>query len=73
MIRWLMSLSLLFATSSFALDLPREARVPGGIAFVRVPGHEQPPRVLFGAYQAAVIRKDSDWVAIVGIPLATKP
>lgn len=53
--------------------LPHEARVPGGIAFVEVPGGEQAPRVMFGDYQAAVIRQNDHWVAVVGIPLATKP
>ncbi len=70
-------LSLLFlvlmVSPVFALDLPREARVPGGIAYVKVPGGEQPPRVLFGGYQTAVVRDGDEWIAVVGIPLATKP
>ncbi len=70
-------LSLLFlvlmVSPVFALDLPREARVPGGIAYVEVPGGEQPPRVLFGGYQTAVVRDGDEWIAVVGIPLATKP
>lgn len=55
-----------------AADLPRESRVPGGIAFVAVPGDEHPPRVVFDDYRTAVIRQDDGWVAVVGIPLATQ-
>jgi len=61
------------ASSAPAAELPREARVPGGIAFVEVPSGEQAPRVMFGDHQAAVIRRDGHWLAVVGIPLATKP
>lgn len=61
------------AVTVHAAVLPHEARVPGGIAFIEVPGGEQAPRVMFGDYQTAVIRRDDHWVAVVGIPLATKP
>jgi murein DD-endopeptidase MepM/ murein hydrolase activator NlpD len=54
-------------------SLPREARVPGGVAFVEIPGERAPARVMFGDRQVAVIRRDDRWVAVVGIPLATKP
>ncbi|MFL6547100.1 MAG: peptidoglycan DD-metalloendopeptidase family protein [Povalibacter sp.] len=74
MIRCLSFLLLLaFSCVSMSMDMPREARVPGGLAYLKVPGGDQPPRVLFGGYQAAVIRKDKDWIAVVGIPLATTP
>jgi murein DD-endopeptidase MepM/ murein hydrolase activator NlpD len=55
-----------------AAGLPRESRVPGGIAYIEVPGGEQAPRVVFGDYRAAVIRQEGRWVAVVGIPLATR-
>jgi len=61
------------ANATLQAELPREARVPGGIAFVEVPGGQQAPRVMFGDYRTAVIRRDDGWVAVVGIPLATKP
>lgn len=64
---------LLAAAASAAMDLPRESRVPGGIAFVAVPGDQHAPRVTFGDRQAAVVRKDEGWIAVVGIPLSTKP
>jgi len=55
-------------------DLPRESRVPGGIALVEIPGtSDLPPTVLIDARRAAVIRHENRWLAIVGIPLSTKP
>jgi murein DD-endopeptidase MepM/ murein hydrolase activator NlpD len=67
----LLCLAMSFIASP-AADLPRESRVPGGIAFVAVPGDDQPPRVMFDDYRTAVVRQSDRWVAIVGIPLATK-
>jgi murein DD-endopeptidase MepM/ murein hydrolase activator NlpD len=55
-------------------DLPRESRVPGGIALVEIPGSsELAPTVLIDARRTAVIRHEDRWLAIVGIPLSTKP
>lgn len=56
-----------------AADLPRESRVPGGIAFIEVPGGDLAPTALIDARRAAVIRQDDRWLAIVGIPLSTEP
>jgi murein DD-endopeptidase MepM/ murein hydrolase activator NlpD len=64
----------LLPTLLLAQSLPQERRVPGGIAFVPLPGSDaEPPTVTFGDYQTAVIKRGSKWVAVVGIPLATKP
>jgi murein DD-endopeptidase MepM/ murein hydrolase activator NlpD len=65
---------LLFASlTAGAADLPTESRVPGGIALVPVPGGDMAPTVLFNTHRVAVIRRDEQWVAVVGIPLAEKP
>lgn len=53
----------------FAANLPRESRVPGGIAFVEIPGGDTPPTASFDAYRVPVIQRDGKWIAIVGIPL----
>lgn len=58
--------------ATLAHALPRESRVPGGIAFVTIPGGKEPPIVKFGDHRTAVIKRDDQWVAIVGIPLAAK-
>jgi len=72
--------TICFATALFLLamavnaaSLPRESRVPGGIAYVPVPGGEQAPVVMFDQYRVAVLRQDDRWIAVVGIPLAAKP
>ncbi|HKR35027.1 MAG TPA: peptidoglycan DD-metalloendopeptidase family protein [Steroidobacteraceae bacterium] len=61
------------AGAAHAGDLPHESRVPGGIALIEIPGGDLPPTALIDARRAAVIRHDDRWLAIVGIPLATKP
>jgi hypothetical protein len=47
--------------------------VPGGIALVEIPGGDLAPTALIETRRAAVIRSDDRWLAIVGIPLSTKP
>jgi murein DD-endopeptidase MepM/ murein hydrolase activator NlpD len=68
--------TLLFAalaSTAHAGDLPRESRVPGGIALIEIPGGELPPTALIDTRRAAVMRHDDRWLAIVGLPLSTKP
>jgi murein DD-endopeptidase MepM/ murein hydrolase activator NlpD len=67
------SLLLLASLAAGAAELPRESRVPGGIALVPVPGGEIAPTVIFNTRRVAVVRRDDQWVAVVGIPLAEKP
>lgn len=52
---------------------PRSSAVPGGIARVRLPAAAEPPRARVGAQRVLVLREGPAWVALVGIPLATKP
>lgn len=61
------------AGPALANDLPRESRVPGGIALIEIPGGELAPTALIDARRAAVIRSGDRWLAIVGIALSTKP
>lgn len=58
--------------SLLAASLPREARVPGGIAFVAVPGGQEAPTVMYDGRRTAVMRQQERWVAVIGIALATK-
>lgn len=68
-------LAALPAPSSAAVPaLPRESRVPGGIAILDLGPDEAPPgSVLFGERRVPVLRTDAGWVAVVGIPLDTPP
>ena len=59
-----------------ATGLPENLRVPGGVAVLPLGAEENaPPLVSFGGKRALVMRDpaQSRWVAVVGIPLGTKP
>ena len=56
-----------------AATAPRESRVPGGIAIVSLPASATAPGASFEGRPLPVIRSESGWVAIVGVPLATAP
>lgn len=71
--RLALSLMLFAGFNAGAVELPKESRVPGGIALVPVPGSDLAPTVIFNTHRVAVIRKDEQWIAVVGIPLAEKP
>ena len=60
-------LSLLATTS-----LPSEARVPGGIAIIKLSEstHNNPPSATYKKRKIMVIEHNAHWVAIVGIPLS---
>ncbi|MGC3980636.1 MAG: peptidoglycan DD-metalloendopeptidase family protein [Steroidobacteraceae bacterium] len=53
--------------------LPNESRVPGGIAIIPLPASDSAPVVKYGNYRVSVIKQQDKWLALVGIPLATKP
>ena len=54
--------------------LPRESRVPGGIAILELGDGDAPPgAVNFNDHRAPVLRTPDGWVALVGIPLDTAP
>lgn len=72
-LRWaaLLALTILISPAR-AAELPRESRVPGGIAFVEIPGGDTAPVATVEGYRTAVIKRDDRWVAVVGIPLAAE-
>ena len=70
--RWTVIAAMLIAFVGTAHALPRESRVPGGIAYVAVPGGQQPPIVEYDGRRTAVVKREDGWVAVVGIPLAAK-
>jgi murein DD-endopeptidase MepM/ murein hydrolase activator NlpD len=62
------------AASEGSVPLPRQSLVPGGVALVPVDAPAGvPPRVSLDGAAAMVLRQDGRWIAVVGIPLATKP
>jgi murein DD-endopeptidase MepM/ murein hydrolase activator NlpD len=70
----LVTLAGLAVPTALAIDLPRESRVPGGVAIIDLgPGEHEPGPVTFNAHRAPVLRRDTGWVALIGIPLDTVP
>jgi biotin carboxyl carrier protein len=55
-------------------ELPRESRVPGGVAILELGNAEsRPGAVVFNGHGAPVLQAHDGWVAVVGIPLDTPP
>ena len=52
---------------------PQERRVPGGVAIISLGAAHKAPRAQFGDLPALVTGSPREWVAVVGIPLSTKP
>jgi murein DD-endopeptidase MepM/ murein hydrolase activator NlpD len=65
--------TVLMLWSVLCVALPRESRVPGGIAIVPIPLQSDAPTASFEGRQVAVIRDDTGWHAIIGIPLHVEP
>src|SRR5688572_8475281 len=61
------------ASPLFAAALPKESRVPGGVALIPIPGEETAPLATVEGRRAAVIRHDNQWLAVIGIPLDATP
>ena len=63
-------------TASSAVDageFPQQRRVPGGVAVIPLGPGKRPPAVRFNDTPALVTGSPREWVAVVGIPLSTKP
>lgn len=59
---------------SSALALPRESRVPGGLAVIDLGAAAQAPgEVSYGGHRVPVLQDGDRWFAIIGIPLDTAP
>jgi murein DD-endopeptidase MepM/ murein hydrolase activator NlpD len=56
------------------LTLPKQSLVPGGVALVPIQSAaDDPPKVTFDGTPVMVLRREADWLAVVGIPLSTRP
>lgn len=57
-----------------AFELPRDSRVPGGIAVITLGSAPEPaPLVHFQGQRVLTLRPQEHWVAVVGIPLDARP
>jgi murein DD-endopeptidase MepM/ murein hydrolase activator NlpD len=64
---------ILITANTQAITLPKESRVPGGIAIITLPNSVQAPQVKYGNYRVTVIKDQQKWLALVGIPLTAQP
>jgi murein DD-endopeptidase MepM/ murein hydrolase activator NlpD len=60
------------ALSSYAIELPKESTVPGGIAIVSI-HTEDKPQAWFYDRKVMIVGDTNDWKAVVGIPLSAEP
>ena len=61
------------ASRQETLELPRQRRVPGGVATVSLGAADKPPAAHYGEHPALVVGTPEDWLAVVGIPLSARP
>jgi len=67
-------LSWLLTATAAAQELPREERVPGGIAVVTLSAATGiRPKVTYLGKRVAVVNHDGRWKAVVGLPLSVQP
>src|SRR5688572_9077222 len=75
--RFLLSLPSVFALPALAqassAPLAQATPVPGGVARIALGAAAQAPRARLGAARVLVVREGGEWIALVGIALATKP
>lgn len=66
-------LALLFVPMAAFGALPQHEPVPGGVAVVALPDSAEKPAVTYDRNPVMVVQEDSNWYAIVGIPLSAVP
>lgn len=60
--------------SAFSTPLPAQNPVPGGIILIAIENSDKPaPHLFFNKKRVLVVKNDNKWIAIVGIPLSSKP
>ena len=63
----------LLSPATFAVGLPDNTPVPGGVAVIGLPASATAPRVSYNGKPVMVLASGSSYTAIVGLSLATKP
>jgi murein DD-endopeptidase MepM/ murein hydrolase activator NlpD len=74
--KWGLWFVVLLASPSIvaAVSLPRHDPVPGGVALVPLQiDAAQPPEVRYEGRILMVVRQRGEWIAVVGMPLTTRP
>ncbi len=69
----LLVLSMFISASALAEFMPKDSRVPGGVAIIELPQKgDSPPHVFFQKKRVYTAKKDGKWFAWVGLPLSLK-
>lgn len=56
------------------VSLRDKTAVPGGVAWISLRSEsDTPPNIVYQKRRVVVLRDDNNWVALVGVPLSTKP
>jgi murein DD-endopeptidase MepM/ murein hydrolase activator NlpD len=66
-------LGLLFPLWAAAQELPRTLAVPGGIAMIKLGEATHKPEAHYQGKRVLVTRHNGEWLALVGLDLATRP
>jgi murein DD-endopeptidase MepM/ murein hydrolase activator NlpD len=74
-VKYLLALLLVFFSGALrAAALPHAEPVPGGVAIVALErSGAKAPRAYFNGDRVMVLKGEREWLAVVGIPLDTKP
>ena len=59
--------------AAHAVELPREHRVPGGVATIALGASAEAPSVRFNDQPVLVVKDGAQWTAVLGIGLAAAP
>ncbi len=66
-------LGLCITMPLMAYGLPNDSRVPGGVAVIPLPPNQTEQEWQFNDQSVLTVRQDNKPIAVVGIPLSTKP
>ena len=64
---------LLCAEPLFAIELPRSAAVPGGVALIELPADSNATQASFNSKPVLLVPTGATRTAVVGLPLGTRP
>jgi len=72
--KYIFLLLLFFSPFNWANKLPEQLAVPGGVIKIAIAEvSQESPSVFFNDNRVAVVKENTHWSALVGIPLSTKP
>ena len=67
------AISCLASATAHAIDLPQARHAPGGVARIELGTGAQAPHASYNGVPLLVVQDGTEWVAVLGIPLAATP